>query len=86
MERFCVESRQDEAGVWIPQRIGFPGAMQEVAEILDQWAGEDHRYFRLRSIDNARFLVRFRETDHSWSLVFFEAEPERPLLAAKSDA
>ncbi|HME72455.1 MAG TPA: hypothetical protein VKM54_21710 [Myxococcota bacterium] len=78
MERFCVESRQDEVRGIVPWRIGFAGALQDVVEILDQWVGQDHRYFRVRTADDARFLLRLDEIDHSWSLVFFEAEPERP--------
>jgi hypothetical protein len=78
MERFCVESREDKERGSVPGRIGFAGAMQDVVEILDQWVGADHRYFRVRTADDARFLVRLDETDHTWSLVFFEAEPERP--------
>jgi hypothetical protein len=76
MERFSVESRQDKERGNVPARIGFAGAMQDVVEILDQWVGEDHRYFRVRTADDARFLLRLDETDHTWSLVFFEAEPE----------
>ncbi len=78
MEGFCVESRQDEVRGIIPSRIGFAGAMQDVVEILDQWSGKDHSYFRIRTVDGARFLVRLSEIDHRWSLVFFEAEPEKP--------
>jgi hypothetical protein len=78
MERFCVESRPDQERGFVPRRIGFAGAMQDVAEILDQWPGQDHRYFRVRTADNARFLLRFDEIDHTWSLVLFEAEPEGP--------
>ena len=75
---FCVESRQDKERGSVPGRIGFAGAMQKVVEILDQWVGEDHRYFRVRTADGARFLVRLDETDQSWSLVFFEAKLEGP--------
>jgi len=76
MQRFCVESRRDEAQGAIPVRVGFTGALQDVVEILDQWAGRDHRYYRLRTRDDARFLVRWDETQSSWSLVFFQAGPE----------
>ena len=78
MERFCVESQPDPARGAIPRRIGFAGAMQDVVEILDEWPGHDHPYFRVRTADNARFLVRLNEIDQTWSLVLFEAETERP--------
>jgi len=48
--------------------------MQEVVEILDQWQGRDHCYFRVRTGDDARFLVRLDERTQRWSLVLFEAE------------
>jgi hypothetical protein len=76
MEHFCVESRLDEVRGIIPERIGFPGAMQDVVEILDQWRGEDHSYFRVRTADRARFLVRLDEIDRRWSLVLFASEGE----------
>jgi hypothetical protein len=51
--------------------------MQDVVELLDQWQGEDHRYFRVRTADHACFLVRFDESDRRWSLVSFEAGREK---------
>ena len=86
MERFCVESQPDRDRGSIPRRIGFAGAMQDVVEILDEWPGQDHRYFRVRTADNARFLVRLNEIDQTWSLVFFEAEPERPIPSGDGSA
>ena len=74
MERFCVESRRDKVRGTVPGRIGFPGAMQEVVEILDQWQGKEYCYFRVRTSDDARFLVRLDELTQRWSLVLFEAE------------
>jgi hypothetical protein len=74
MERFRVESRRDDVRGTVPGRIGFPGAMHEVVEILDQWRGQDHCYFRVRTSDDARFLVRLDEIEQRWSLVLFEAE------------
>jgi hypothetical protein len=74
MERFCVESRRDKVRGTVPGRIGFPGAMQEVVEILDQWQGQEYCYFRVRTGDDARFLVRLDELTQRWSLVLFEAE------------
>jgi hypothetical protein len=50
--------------------------MQDVVEILDQWTGRDHHYYRLRTADDARFLVRWDEIERSWSLVFFRAGAE----------
>jgi hypothetical protein len=86
MESFRVESSPDQERGLVPRRIGFAGAMQDVAEILDQWPGQDHRYFRVRTADNARFLLRFDEVDRAWSLVLFEAEPERPLPCGDGSA
>jgi hypothetical protein len=78
MEHFCVESRSDEVHGIVPERIGFPGAMHEVVEILDQWRGDDHSYFRVRTADAAHFLVRLDELAHRWSLVLFTAHGESP--------
>jgi len=76
MQRFCVESRRDEGQGAVPLRVGFTGALQDVVEILDQWVGQDHRYYRLRTRDDARFLVRWDESQSTWSLVLFQAGPE----------
>jgi hypothetical protein len=68
-ERFAVETGPEGD----PVRVGLPGAMREVAEILDRWWGEGHRYVRLRTADGARYVVRHDDAAGGWSLIHFEA-------------
>jgi len=53
-----VECRSDAARGQLPIRFGWPGRMREIAETLDLWEGEDHRYFRVRTPDGAHYILR----------------------------
>ena len=45
--------------------------MREVADILDRWDGEDHRYFRVRGDDGSTYILRQDLADASWRLHFY---------------
>jgi hypothetical protein len=59
----------------VPVRFGWPGRMREVIERIDAWAGEDHRYFRVRADDGAVYILRHDLRADRWELTFFRAEP-----------
>ena len=68
-----VECRTDEGGE-VPVRFGHGGASQEVAEVVDRWLGEDHRYYRVRTEDGGLFILRYDQRDDSWQISLFEGD------------
>lgn len=48
-------------------RIG--GAERTVEDIIDQWCGEDHTYFKVLTDDHKVYLLRLDREADSWSLV-----------------
>lgn len=39
-----------------------------VQEILDQWYGEDHLYFKIRADDQRVYLLKYDQAKDLWSL------------------
>jgi hypothetical protein len=39
-----------------------------VKEILDQWYGEDHLYFKVRADDRKIYLLKYDQGQDQWSL------------------
>lgn len=44
----------------------------EIAEILDRWIGEDHRYFKVKGDDQAVYILRHACRTHVWELTMFD--------------
>ena len=70
-----VECRPDATGGQLPVRFGWPGRMSDVAETLDCWEGDDHRYYRVRTRDGAHFILRQDLGAGRWQLHFFRRAP-----------
>lgn len=71
---FVVECRSEPRCAAVPVRFGRPGRMREVADIIDRWDGEDHRYFRVRCDDGSTYILRQDLADASWRLQFYRQE------------
>lgn len=69
-----VECREGAAGPE-PLRFGTCGRMREVAEVVDRWPGEGYCYFRVRTRDGARFLLRHDTENDRWRIAAFESGP-----------
>ena len=39
-----------------------------VKEIIDQWYGEDHLYFKIRADDQRVYLLKYDQAKDQWSL------------------
>jgi hypothetical protein len=52
----------------VPKRFGWPGRMRRVAEVVDCWEGEAHRYFRLRGDDGGLYILRHDLRHDRWEL------------------
>lgn len=46
--------------------------MMKVTEIMDQWYGPDHAYFKVVADDANTYILRYGEKDDRWELVFFK--------------
>ncbi|MDH3579506.1 MAG: hypothetical protein OEM91_02630 [Hyphomicrobiales bacterium] len=55
-----------------PQRFELDGRIVEVEEVLDQWQGEDYRYFKLRGEDRNLYILRLNEAAGEWDLTLYE--------------
>ena len=44
----------------------------QIKEIVDQWYGPDHVYFRVLAEDENSYILRYSEADDQWALVFFK--------------
>ncbi len=40
----------------------------KVIEILDQWYGEDHLYFKIKADDQRVYLLKYEQAKDQWSL------------------
>lgn len=66
----CRPGHRDEP---MPRRLFLGGRPVELAEILDWWPGADHRYFKAKGEDGARYILRHDLARDCWELTLFEA-------------
>lgn len=45
----------------------------EVREILDQWRGEDHTYFKVIADDGNLYIIRHNKEADDWEMVMMDA-------------
>jgi hypothetical protein len=67
-----VECYAGHRGEETPRRFSFGGRSIEVVEILDAWFAPEHRYFKLRGDDGARYILRNDVTAGRWELTMFD--------------
>ena len=72
-----VECYADETGEEMPRRLLFDGRTLEVVEAMDRWLALGHRYFKVRTVDGAIYILRHDIPLQRWELVMFEA-PAKP--------
>lgn len=51
-----------------PINFTFRGRKRMVHEVLDQWYGINHRYFKVLANDNKIYLIRYDHDDDLWTL------------------
>lgn len=56
-----------------PQRFTLGRRVIGVDEVIDQWYGPDHRYFKLKGDDGCIYILRQDETSRHWELILFDA-------------
>lgn len=56
-----------------PKTVFFGEHGVAVFEITDRWLSPDHRYFKFRGDDGARYIIRHDERDHRWELILYDS-------------
>ncbi len=62
-----------------PKRIRFDSLVVHVNEIVDQWLGPDHRYFKLVGDDCATYIIRQDMDSLEWELTYYKQKGHHPL-------
>jgi hypothetical protein len=57
------------------------GRVVEIVETIDQWPGQDYRYFKVKDDDGNLYILRLDEARHSWELTMFQCPPAQALSA-----
>jgi hypothetical protein len=68
-----VECYAGYRGEETPRRFRIGSRSTEVSEVLDRWVGPDHRYFKVRGVDGAVYILRHDTVSGGWELTFFES-------------
>ena len=67
-----VECYAGHRGEETPRRFTFDARTIDVAEVLDAWLAPDHRYFKIRGDDGARYILRNDVVTGRWELTMFD--------------
>ena len=68
-----VECRESDRGETTPAVLGLGTRRVNVVEVVDQWLGSDHRYFKLVGDDGDTYIVRHDVANNRWELTMFSA-------------
>jgi len=55
-----------------PEAFSLGKKKVKVTEILDQWYGPDHAYFKVSAEDANIYILRYSEAHDLWDVVFFK--------------
>jgi hypothetical protein len=75
--RVRVECYAGHRGEETPRRFHLGRHCVEVAEVLDRWLSPDHRYFKVRGPDGARYILRHDPDEGEWELTLYDQTDER---------
>ena len=51
-----------------PREFSVDEELYEIAEVEDRWYEPEAMYFRIRTTEGKRFILRFNESDDEWTL------------------
>jgi hypothetical protein len=74
----AVECYAGYRGDETPLRFRLGDRLIEVAEVVDRWLAPDHRYFKVRTSEGERYILRSDTTTGVWELTLFEARKISP--------
>jgi hypothetical protein len=75
-----VEVTRRADGAWEPRRIRLDGRQVAITDILDEWPGADHRYFKARGDDGNLYILRFDDNRSAWELILFSTPTGEEML------
>ena len=55
-----------------PKSIRFDSSVVMVDQIVDQWLGPDHRYFKFIGDDKAIYIIRQDMDSLDWELTYYQ--------------
>ena len=70
--RVWVDTCAGHGGAELPRRIRLDGRQIDIVEVIDQWHGVDHRYYKASDGDGNLYILRFDETQAEWELTMFQ--------------
>jgi hypothetical protein len=76
-----VEMHNGYGDLEVPRRLRLDGREVRVSDNLDQWHGDDHRYFKLKGDDGNLYILRLDESELEWELIMFQARNLEEALA-----
>jgi hypothetical protein len=78
-----VECYAGHRGEQTPRRLRLDGRSIELVELLDCWLAPEHRYFKMRTEDQAIYILRQDEPSRRWELVLYQAPPRQANLSGR---
>lgn len=76
-----VESQAGHRGLPLPRRFQLDGRSIDVVEIVDQWPGRDHVYFKVKGADDNVYILRLDETDATWEMTMFQTPQAEDIVS-----
>lgn len=73
-----VECYAGHRGEETPRLMIMGDRAVEVAEVLDRWLAPAQRYFRVRGVDDAIYILRHDSAADYWELTMYERATPRP--------
>lgn len=71
---FHVEAYAGYKGEETPRSFTVDETHHSVAEIIDRWYSETHAYFKVRTTDGHRYVLRYDLDGLLWELVMRETD------------
>jgi len=70
---FSVETFLGAKGEETPRSFIIRGRTYRIDEVVNQWYGENHTFFRVKADDGYRYVLRHETEKGRWELVMQEA-------------
>lgn len=70
--KITVECYAGYRGEETPRRLLFDQRAVEVDQVIDQWHGDNYRYFKVLGSDRATYILRHDLDEHSWETTMYQ--------------
>ena len=72
-----VDAYSGYKGEETPRAFTLEGVKLQVADVIDRWYSETHSYFRIRTDDDQRYVLRYHLDEDRWELVMQERSDDK---------